>query len=74
LSIARVWFFSFKVRPFPFFAVSAFTVPLFKSNQLSFIRSISIGLNPPSLSMLRIKLYFVPAFAIRIDVSSVVGT
>ena len=74
LSIASVCGFSFTVLPFPYLAVSTFTIPLFRSNHFSFNRSISIGRIPVSLRMLKIRLYFVPALAIRIEVSSVVGT
>jgi len=73
-SMASVCGFSFNVLPFPFLAVSTFINPLLRSSHFSLVLSISIGRIPVSLRMLRIRLYFVPALAIRIEVSSVVGT
>ena len=74
LSMANVFSLSLSVLPSPYFAVSTLMIPLLRSSQLSFILSISIGLNPQSLKMLKIRLYFVPALEIKIVVSSVVGT
>ena len=74
LSIANVFSFSFSVRPFPYLADSTLIVPLLRSSQLNFILSISIGLNPQSLKMLKIRLCFVPELEIKNVVSSVVGT
>ena len=74
LSIANVGFGSFRILAAPFLAVFGVIVPF--SRLMFFSRSLcsSTGLNPVSLSMLNIVVYFLVKVGIIVFTCSVVGT
>ena len=74
LSIAKVGAGNFRILAAPFLAVFGVMVPFSRLMFLSCSLCISTGLNPVSLSMLKIVVYFRVKVAIILFTCSVVGT